>query len=77
MIRLGGKKQSSSAATSPVLGRSGVAILLTALDGKGWRDGYTTARDGAALRRWTAQRHDGYTTARDGAREHGKGWRDG
>jgi len=34
--------------------------------GKGWRDGYTAARDGAALWRWTAQRHDGYTTARDG-----------
>jgi hypothetical protein len=32
--------------------------------GKGRRDGYTTARDGAALRRWTAQRHDGQGTAR-------------
>ena len=38
----------------PVLGRSGVAILLTALDGEGWRDGSSKAREGAS-------------TARDGA----------
>ena len=31
----------------PVLGRSGVAILLTALDGKGRSDGASTTRDGA------------------------------
>ncbi len=35
--------------------------------GKGRHDGYTAARDGAALQQWTARWHDGYTTARDGA----------
>jgi hypothetical protein len=67
LIRLGGKKQSSSAATSPVLGRSGVAILLTALDGKGWRDGASKVREGASTARDGEGRHDGYTTAMDGA----------
>jgi hypothetical protein len=64
-----------------VLGRSGVAILLTALDGEGRRndsskvrEGASTARDGATAtqRRETARRYgngrrNGYTTVRDGA----------
>ena len=64
--------------------------MLFRSHGKGRHDGYTAARDGAALQRWTARRHDGYTTARDvvalmarrllegkGRREHGKGRHDG
>ena len=124
-IHLGGKKHSSSAATSPapfrfwpelplvfidgqsgrndllplghkwehghglpVLGRSGVAILLTALDGEGWRGGSLKAREGASTtatrRRGTARRYsdgrrDGTTaTRRRGtARRYSDGQRDG
>jgi hypothetical protein len=43
-----------------VLGRSGVAILLTALDGEGRRDDSSKAREGAST-----ARDDGYTMVRD------------
>jgi len=63
-----------------VLGRSGVAILQMALDGEGWRDDSSKAREGASMardgatatrRRGTARRYGdkrraGYTTVRDG-----------
>ena len=45
--------------------------------GKGRRGSYTTARDGAALRRWMALRHEGYMMARDGRAQHVSTARDG
>ena len=66
----------------PVLGRSGVAILLTALDGEGWRGGSLKAREGASTtatrRRGTARRYsDGRRDGTATTRRRGTAWRYG
>ena len=57
----------------PVLGRSGFAILLMALDGEGRRDSSLKARDGAS----TARNGAAATRRRGTVQCYGNGWHDG
>jgi len=55
------------------LGRSSVAILVTALDGEGQREGFSKAREGASTARDGAMA----TRRRGTAQRYGDGRRDG